>query len=429
MNNSSIVYVELKDDKTKTKSIQAHINRLHVDYIATRDGTDFAGNEHGLFGYIKGSNLVEDMTLTSITSHVRTISNKDVDIIKTVISMREEEAIYKGFTSQEEWKYLLQDKIREIGNNYKIDFHNLEWVASFHAEKGHPHCHLVFWDLSQIEDSKKKTYVSYNKIKGTIAKGVFGIELNELYEIKNQAKKDITEDIKKINKEFKEEQKLANQLKEEMPSIYNNPVISFKFGKSTIEKISTNLEEIRQKHNNYKYQNQDKEVKELLDKTSKIILASSRECFNTYNQYIETELKIKDILFQANSENSIKKVRANAEKFMMSKIGNQILKYLKEEEFEKKQAEYQMKREEYLEKKKIKEQEYFEDEMSYLAIQERYNTSRLISDVYFLLNDENVSNNAKHSRIKQKYSSLSKQAKKEKWLEKRNSSGIEWFTM
>lgn len=105
------------------------------------------------------------------------------------------------------------------------------------------------------------------------------------------------------------------------------------------------------------------------------------------------------------------------------------MKYLKEEEFEKKQAEYQMKREEYLEKKKIKEQEYFEDEMSYLAIQERHNTSRLISDVYFLLNDENVSNNAKHSRIKQKYSSLSKQAKKEKWLEKRNSSGIEWFTM
>lgn len=429
MGNSSIIYVELKNDKSKSKSIQAHIDRLHVDYIATREGADFAGGEHGLFGYIKGSSAVEDMKLTSITSHVRTISNKNVDIIKTVISMREEDAVYKGFTSQEEWKYLLQDKIREIGNNYNIDFHNLEWVASFHAEKGHPHCHLVFWDLSQINDSKKKTYVSYNKIKGTIAKGVFGLELDELYEIKNQAKKDIAEDIKKFSKEFKEEQKLVNQLKEEMPSIYNNPVINFKFGRSTIEKVNANLEEIRKKHNNYKYQNQDKEVKELLDKTSKIILASSRECFNTYNQYIETELKIKEILFQANKESSIKKVRANAEKFMMSKIGNQILKYLKEEEFEIKQAEYQMKREEYLEKKKIKEQEYFEDKMSYLEAIQRNNTTKLISDVYYLLNDENISNNAKYDRIKQKYSSLSKQAKKEKWLEKRNSSGIEWFTM
>lgn len=429
MDNSSIIFKEIKQDKRKSKSIQAHINRLHVDYIATRSGTDLAGNTHGLFGYIKNSSNVEDMKLTQITSHVRTVSNQDIDIIKTVISLREEEAISKGFTTQEEWKYLLQDKIREIGNQYKIDFHNLEWVASFHAEKGHPHCHLVFWDVSQNVEGKKKPYIHYNKIKGAIAKGVFGEELEVLYEAKNQAKGNISEDFKKFSKEFKEEQKLALEIKEEMPSIYNNPVINFKFGKSTIEKITNNLELIRQNHKNYKYQNQTKEVKELLDKTSKIVLASSRECFNTFNQYIETELKIKEILYQANKEPSIKNARAKAEQFMMTKISNQILKYLKEEEFEKNKKEYQIKKEEYLEKKKIREQEYFEDEMSYLAIQQRNNTCRLISDVYFLLNDEEISNNARYDRIKQKYSSLSKQAKKEKWLEKRNSSGIEWFTM
>ena len=45
MNNSSIVYVTIKDDKKKSKSIQSHINRLYVDYIATREGTDLAGND------------------------------------------------------------------------------------------------------------------------------------------------------------------------------------------------------------------------------------------------------------------------------------------------------------------------------------------------------------------------------------------------
>jgi len=429
MGNSTIIFKTIKDDNRKSKSIQAHINRLHIDYIATREGTDFSDNEHGLFGYIKGNNNVEEMKLTDITSHVRTVSNKNVDIIKTVISLREEDAIYKGLTNKEEWKYLIQDKIREIGNAYNIDFHNLEWVASFHAEKGHPHCHLVFWDLNQVKNEKKKPYVSYNKIKGTLAKGIFNVELDELYEIKNQTKKDITEDIKKFNKEYKEEQKIAMQVKEEMPNIYNNPVINFKFGKSTIEKINSNLEEIRLKHKNYKYQFQDPEVKELLDKTSKLILASSRECFNTFNKYIETELKIKEILYQANKEPNINRARAKAEAFMMSKIGNQILKYLKEEEFEKNELEYQMKRKEYLEKRKIKEQEYFEDELSYLEFRQRNNTCKLISDVYYLLNDEEISNGAKYSRIKQQYSSLSKQAKKEKWLEKRNSSGIEWFTL
>lgn len=429
MDNSSIIFKEIKHDKRKEKSIQAHINRLHVDYIATRSGTDLAGNEHGLFGYIKNSSQIEGMKLTEITSHVRTVSNQNIDIIKTIISLREEEAISKGFTTQEEWKYLLQDRIREIGNQYKIDFHNLEWVASFHAEKGHPHCHLVFWDISQGVEGKKKPYIHYNKIKGAIAKGVFGDELEVLYDVKNQAKGNISEDFKSFSKEFKEEQKLALEIKEEMPNIYNNPVINFKFGKSTIEKITNNLEEIRQKHKNYKYQNQTKEVKELLDKTSKIVLASSRECFNTFNQYIDTELKIKEILYQANKEPTIKNARSKAEQFMMAKIGNQILKYLKEEEFEKNQIEYQIKKEEYLEEKKIREQEYFEDEMSYLAIQQRNNTCRLISDVYFLLNDEEISNSARYDIIKHKYSILSKQAKKEKWLEKRNSSGIEWFTM
>ncbi len=429
MNNSAIIFKEIKNTKNVAKSIQAHINRLHVDYIATRSGTDLAGNEHGLFGYIKNNSHVEDMKLTEITTHVRQVSNRNIDIIKTVISLREIDAINKGFTTQEDWKYLLQDKIREIGNHYKIDFHNLEWVASFHAEKGHPHCHLVFWDTSQDTEGKRKSYIQYNKIKGTIAKGVFGDELEVLYDVKNQTKSDITEDFKKFSKEFKEEQKLALEIREEMPNIYNNPVINFKFGKSTIEKITNNLEEIRKKHKNYKYQNQTKDVKEILDNTSKIILASSRECFNTFNQYVETELKIKTILYQANKEPSIKKARAKAEQFMMAKIGNQILKYLKEEEFEKNQKEYQIKKEEYLEKKKIREQEYFEDEMSYLVNQQRNNTCRLISDVYFLLNDEEISNSARYDRIKQKYSSLSKQAKKEKWLEKRNSSGIEWFTM
>lgn len=429
MGNSTIIFKTIKDKENKSKSIQAHINRLYIDYIATREGTDISDSEHGLFGYINGNNNVERMKLTDITSHVRTVSNKNVEIIKTVISLREEDAIYKGLTNKEEWKYLIQDKIREIGNIYNIDFHNLEWIASFHAEKGHPHCHLVFWDLDQINNKKKKQYVSYNKIKGTLAKVIFNVELEELYEIKNQIKKDITKDIKNFSQEYKEEQKLAMQIKEEMPSIYNNPVINFKFEKSTIEKINKNLEEIKLKHENYKYQFQNEEVKEIIDKTSKLILASSKECFNTFNKYIETEIKIKEILYQANKESNVEKARANAEKFMMSKIGNQILKYLKEEEFEKNKLEYQMKREEYLEKKKIKEQEYFENELSYLDFKQRNNTCRLISDVYYLINDEEISNEAKYNRIKQKYSSLSKQAKKEKWLEKRNSSNIEWFTL
>ena len=27
--------------------------------------------------------------------------------------------------------------------------HNLQWAAAHHNERGHPHCHIVFWDKFQ----------------------------------------------------------------------------------------------------------------------------------------------------------------------------------------------------------------------------------------------------------------------------------------
>ena len=41
------------DEKYKKQSIQSYINKLHIDYIATRPGTDYGEDEHGLFGYMK----------------------------------------------------------------------------------------------------------------------------------------------------------------------------------------------------------------------------------------------------------------------------------------------------------------------------------------------------------------------------------------
>ena len=427
--NGKIIFKWVMDDKYKKQSIQSYINKLHIDYIATREGTDCGNNEHGLFGYIKESDNVEGIDLNNIKKYVQDISNNNVKIIKTIISLREEDAIYKGLTSKEAWKSVLKDRIRGIAEEYNIEFQNLEWVASYHIEKGHPHVHLVFWDKSELTEYKKRTYVNFTNIKKNISKGIFKEELDELYDKQNKLKKIIAEDVKEFNKEYKESEVILNQIKEEMPGIYNNPILNPRFVDLGVEKISNNLSELRNKVHNYKYQEQTKEVKALIDETSKLILNSSRDCFNTFNKYIETSMKIGEILTETESEKRFDRVKQKATTFMFNKMGNQILKFLKSEEFEKsRKEEYEKKVKKYEESRIIKEQEFLEEQIDYLEEQFKNDATRLFSEMFHLLSQESISIEGKYGSLKAKYSNLSKQAKKEKYLEQRNT-GLDWFTL
>ena len=337
--NGKVIFKWIMDDKHKKRSIQSYINKLHIDYIATRPGVDFEDSEHGLFGYMKNTENVEDIKLQNIEKYVQGISNQNVKIIKTIISLREEDAVEKAITNKSAWKSILKDRIRGIAEEYNIEFQNLEWIASYHMEKGHPHAHLVFWDISQLTDYKKRTYVNFKNIRKHIAKGIFKEDLDDLYEKQNKLKKDISTNVKEFNKEFKIEEDIIMQLKEEMPGIYNNPILSCRFVDSGVQKISNNLKELKGKLNNYKYQDQTKEVKALIDDISRLILNSSRDCFNTYVDYVKTNIKIGEILAQTDTPEQLNNVKNKAEKLMLNKMGNQILKFLKSEEFEKRRKE------------------------------------------------------------------------------------------
>ncbi len=425
-----VVFKWIMDDKRKKQSIQSYINKLHIDYIATRQGTDLGDNSHGLFGYMKDTDNIEKLELQDIKKYVQNISNQKVEIIKTIISLKEEDAVQKALTNKESWKSMLKDRIQGITEEYNIEFQNLEWLASFHMEKGHPHVHLVFWDISQLTENKKKPYVNFNNIRKHIGKGIFKEDLDDLYEKQNQLKKDIINDVKQFNKEFKTDEEIIMQLKEEMPNIYNNPILSKKFVDSGIEKISNNLNFLKTKINNYKYENQTKEVKKLINDTSYLILNSSRECFNTFAKYVRVNIKIGELLAQTDTPEQLNKVKSKAENFMLNKMGNQILKFLKSEEYEKrKKEEYEKKLKECEERKIIKEQEFLEEQIDYLESQFKNSTTRLFSEVFHLLNQEQISSEGKYGRLKAKYSNLSKQAKKERYLEQRNSSGIDWFAL
>ena len=73
----------------------------------------------------------------------------------------------------------------------------MEWIASFHAKKGQPHCHLIVWNKNQDLSVKRKPYIFFNKIKTAIAKSVYKEELEVMYNIKDVSK----EILGKLSKE------------------------------------------------------------------------------------------------------------------------------------------------------------------------------------------------------------------------------------
>jgi len=177
--------------KGKNQNLQAYIDKLHVDYIATRSGVDTGFNIHGLFGKIMGLDDVELLELDNIKKYVQEKSNSGIDIFKTVISLREEDGEQYGFLNKNAWKNLLEERSYEIAKAFKIPINDMEWVASFHSKKGQPHCHLIVWNKNQDLTIKRKPYIFYNEMRKIIAKGVYKEELNAIYNIKDISKQEL----------------------------------------------------------------------------------------------------------------------------------------------------------------------------------------------------------------------------------------------
>jgi hypothetical protein len=71
-----------------------------------------------------------------------------------------------------------------------IPIQNLEYTAAVHRDKGHQHCHILFWDKAQ--EVKKEAFVKpkvSNAIRVGIIKHVFGEEMAALQAVKNEARK------------------------------------------------------------------------------------------------------------------------------------------------------------------------------------------------------------------------------------------------
>lgn len=528
----------------RPQNLQAHIDKLHTDYIATRSGVDTGFEIHGIFGNIDDNDEIELLELDTIKKYVQEISKKNIDIFKTVITLKHEDAMEHGYYNKLAWKELLEEKMPEIARAFKIPLNDLEWVAAFHAKKERPHCHLVVWNKNQDMSVKRKPFINFKQIKSAVAKGVFKEELKAIYEIKdlsktlmgklskneidiykeklkemyqnedlllnavdtentqnfvNKALEDMKRDdiiyiannsdpenytqIKKLNdekfefknvgekavlykddtyleavtflskfsnlkvmksenelKQFiqnrKEEfENIEGELKEIMPSIFNTPIISSNIKQENIEQIINKMAKLEEVSKSFKrgfiYKYQEPESKRILNEITILLVNSNKDCKNEFNRYVDTCVKIDKMLQKVDTYKEYEKIKNQARSEMIKKIGNQILKSIKEtktEEYKRKAAEWKEKREYW----NFKNKEFEEKQAEFETRQQLYenqllesNIRHLIQETYKLLSEENISRFQRFQRATRTFGDLSKREIKE-MIRNGRSSGFEW---
>ena len=529
----------------KKQNVQSYIDKLHVDYIATRKGVDKSANTHGLFGNILGTDNVEILELEDIKKYIQGKSNENIDIFKTVISLREEDAMQYGFLNQKAWKNLLQERTFEIAKAFKIPINDMEWVAAFHAKKGQPHCHLVVWNKNQDLSVKRKPYIFYNDMRKVIAKGVYKEELEAEYNVKDISKKELgklsqkefeklkenmkelynnkelviraietekteniinetldnmkigqklyianktdpdnyTEILKRdeTNYEFKnigdkailykdntyleavsflskfnkliviedkkslekfirdvknEEKSIDDELKEIMPSSFNIPILTSEIKNENLEQIVNKIAKLEKVSDSFKkgyiYKYQEPECKRIINEISTLLINSNKECKEKFNNYVNTCIRIDKILQKVNTYKDYENIKNKAKTEMIRKVGNQLLKTIKEskkENYINRCQEWKEKREYWDRKNKEHEEKQGEFEARHELYErqlQEINIRNLAKDVYKILAEENMSKNQTLKRITKTFGDLSKREIKE-IIRKNKDAGFDWY--
>lgn len=162
----------------------------YVSYIAKRRGVDTGKNNHGLFGKIKDMKYMGDIyDLDDAIKYVRSKAMEKTTVYNAVISFDEQTALDKGITSKDEFAKIIKNNISSIAFKMGIPVQNIEYCASVHMEKSHPHVHLMYWNKNQkIGVNFIKPELS-NQIRGIITKNVFGEELKEIQLQKDNTKR------------------------------------------------------------------------------------------------------------------------------------------------------------------------------------------------------------------------------------------------
>jgi hypothetical protein len=176
--------------KDPLKKGQPWKNKAHTEYLGRRRGVELnAGMKHGLFGIVEGKQAESIENIRVISRYVKAKTLAGTVTYRAVISLAEDDALRLGYDDAEKWRELVRGEMPELCDKIGIPIQNLEYTAAIHFEKGHPHCHIQFWDKGQ---DIKRPFVAPEVPKAVrvrLIKQVFREEMTDIIALKDEARK------------------------------------------------------------------------------------------------------------------------------------------------------------------------------------------------------------------------------------------------
>jgi len=251
-------------------------------------------------------------------------------------------------------------------------------------------------------------------------------KFNNLQVVKT--KEELEKYIQKTKEEF---QKIDEELKEIMPSVFNLPIILSNIKEENMNQIINKIIKLEKVSENYKrgfiYKYQEPKCKKIINDISMLLINSNSDCKKQFNMYVNSCVNIDKIMQKVNNYKDYEKVKNTARTEMLKKVGNQVLKMIKEtktEEYQRKVREYwNQKNKEYEEKSG----EFEARQEIYYQQLERINIQNLIKETYKLLAQENLSKTQKLKRVTKTFGDLSKREIKE-IIRKSKGVGFDWYS-
>lgn len=303
---------------------KAKVMKLHINYIGRIKGAMNNG-EHSLFGKLNN----EDISYKDKKEILDYIDEKAKTQFfnKAVISIKEDEAEKYGMINKEEWINLINLKIKDIAKEYGIREDQVDYLASVHTEPGHIHCHLVFFDRNNKEQSNN--FIKYDRIKREFNKYVYKEEISKIQEVQNKSK-----DTKLLKENFNKD--METLIGRSTLKMFNNRINIKELNNIQKEILSfyEKLKDYQEKNNKNSFRKAflPPLLKDELRKLSFLIVGSSTQLSKNVKDYINSSIKQEVIL--SNNEKRLLITKEKAIEFIYSKVDNQILQFLKERKIE-----------------------------------------------------------------------------------------------
>lgn len=280
-------------------------NYAHVRYIARRRGVmKNEGMMHGLFGKLEPGEMQAFGEWKDIAGHVYRLSREGKNIYRSIISFHRTTARELSLLKQEDWKRYIDAHIATLAEKNGIKIQNLGYACAVHDERHHPHVHVVFWDKAQ---QVGKPYVPQsvgNAIRKQLIKDTFADRIKEYYAEKDVARtaiKEVTDqDVAGFEQYIKEVRpREYEKIKDwfeayDEDTIYTDPVYGM-FSEKGLLPMAALLFEIRDMlppTGRIAYKLLPEEVKGKIDELVKLLLQNNGGLRRAVGRYLESKMNL-----------------------------------------------------------------------------------------------------------------------------------------